>query len=113
VEDYNGTLARSPEKEDSRSVLDEIVRESARQMLQAAIETEVTKYLERYRHVTDDKGHRVAVRNGYWSEREIFSGVGPLLVSGPMLIIASCNDTRKGAVYLLHTSGVALPVTEH
>jgi hypothetical protein len=33
-------------------------------MLQAAIENEVTEYLEHYRHMTDEKGHRLAVRNG-------------------------------------------------
>jgi len=53
------------------------LRAGARQMLQAAIETEVAEYLERHSVITDDKGHRLAVRNGYLPERDIVTGIGP------------------------------------
>jgi len=58
-------------------------------MLQAAIETEVAEYLERHSVITDDKGHRLAVRNGYLPERDIVTGIGPLSVRQPRV------DNRK------------------
>ena len=38
---------------DPATVLDEIVREGARRMLQAALETEVTEYVERHANLVD------------------------------------------------------------
>jgi putative transposase len=96
VEEYSGTSERSPEKADGRSVLDEIVKEGARQMLQAAIENEVAEYLDRYREVTDDQGHRLAVRNGYLPERELLTGVGPLLVRKPRIDDRKLRQEAKG-----------------
>lgn len=99
VGEYNDTAKRSPEKEDPRTVLDEIVREGARQMLQAAIENEVAEYLERYRDVTDDKGHRLAVRNGYLPERSILSGVGPLWIKQPRVDDRKLRQRKEGAAF--------------
>lgn len=99
MEKYNGTSKRSPEEEATRTVLDEIVREGARQMLQAAIENEVTEYLEQYRHITDDKGHQLAVRNGYLPEREIVSGVGPLPIKQPRVDDRKLRQQKEGEAF--------------
>ena len=96
VEEYRSTSKRSPEKEDPRSILDEIVKQGARQMLQAALETEVAEYLERYRHVTDNKGHRLAVRNGYLPERKILSGAGPLSIKQPRVDDRKLRQQEEG-----------------
>ena len=79
----------SPEKEAVASVLEEVLRSGARQMLQAAIENEVTEYLEQYRNMTDEKGHRLAVRNGYLPARKIITGIGPIAMRQPRV------DDRK------------------
>ena len=89
VEECSGRSARSPGKETAQSVLEEILREGARRLLQAAIDNEVTEYLERYHHVTDTQGHRLAVRNGYLPKREIITGLGPVPVRQPRV------DDRK------------------
>lgn len=89
VGEYSCTWERSPEKETTESVLEEILREGARKLLQAAIDHEVMEYLERYRHMTDERGHQLAVRNGYLPERDIITGVGPILVKQPRV------DDRK------------------
>jgi len=47
------------------SLLDEIVRDGARQMLAAALQAEVAAYLERFADQLDENGHRLVVRNGY------------------------------------------------
>ena len=68
---------------ESRSPLDELVREGARRMLQAAIDTEVDDFLAQHSDRRDDQGRRVVVRNGSLPSREILTGAGSLEVSQP------------------------------
>lgn len=77
--------------EDSRSALDRILRDGAERMLQAAIEREVMEYLEACRHLVDESGRRLVVRNGHLPEREILTGAGPLSVKKPRV-----HDRREG-----------------
>ncbi len=77
--------------QDARSALDEIVREGARRMLQAAIEEEVAAYIEAHEDLRDDRGHRLVVRNGHLPERDVLTGAGPLTVKKPRV-----NDRRDG-----------------
>ena len=44
--------------------LDELAREGARRMILAALEVEVEEYIEKLRHLRDENGHALAVRNG-------------------------------------------------
>ena len=78
----NGTLKFVANAE-ARSVLDTIVRDGARQMLQAALENEVNAFLERHSSRVDDQGRRLVVRNGYLPSREIVTGAGQLEVQQP------------------------------
>jgi putative transposase len=66
-----------------RNVLDEIVREGARRMLQDAIENEITEYIERHKSFSDSEGHRMVIRNGHLPERELITGVGALSIRQP------------------------------
>ncbi len=75
----------------ARSVLDEIVREGARCMLQAAIEEEVAAYIDVHQDLRDEHGHRPVVRNGRMPEREVLTGAGPLKVKKPRV-----DDRREG-----------------
>lgn len=70
-------------KEDARSMLDEIVREGARHMLQRAIEAEVAAYLEAYAELRDERGRRLVVRNGHQAVRQVLTGAGPLDIQKP------------------------------
>ena len=47
------------------SLLDEIVRDGARQMLAAALQAEVAAYIEALADQLDERGHRLVVRNGH------------------------------------------------
>lgn len=49
----------------SRSPIDEIVREGARRMLEAALRAEVAAYVERFTNEVDEDGRKLVVRNGY------------------------------------------------
>jgi putative transposase len=69
--------------------LEEVLREGARRLLQMAVEAEVDSFIENYRSLVDENGHRLAVRNGYHKEREIVTSMGPLKVKQPRI------DDRK------------------
>ena len=68
---------------EAREVLDHIVREGARKMLQAALEVEIQEHLERFKHLLDTQGKRQVVRNGYQPERTILTGAGPIPIKRP------------------------------
>jgi putative transposase len=75
--------------EASGSVLDEIVREAARQMLAVALQAEVSAYIDAHAEEVDENGHRVVVRNGHHNEREVITAAGPVPVRAPRV-----NDKR-------------------
>lgn len=75
VTDSSGNAVRSP--------LDVLVREDARKMLQAALESEVQDFLEQHAARVDDQGRRLVVRNGHLPTREIVTGAGPLEIAQP------------------------------
>ena len=64
----SGNLVSFPE-ESTKSVLDEILRHGARQMLTEAIEAEVASYIAERNEVVDGQGRRLIVRNGHLPER--------------------------------------------
>jgi putative transposase len=47
---------KKQEQETPRSLLEELIRGGARRLLQAAVEQEVTEYLDLFREEKDDKG---------------------------------------------------------
>lgn len=66
-----------------RSPLDDLVRRGARQMLQAALESEVQAFLDQHAGQVDEQGRRRVVRNGSLPAREILTGAGPLEIVQP------------------------------
>jgi transposase-like protein len=72
-----------------RSLLDEIVRDGARQMLAAALRAEVAAYVEQFADQLDENGRRLVVRNGYHDEREVLTAAGAVTVTAPRV-----NDKR-------------------
>lgn len=69
--------------------LDELAREGARRMLQAALEIEVANYLEQYRGERDGAGRALVVRNGKARPRKVTMGAGTVEVVAPRV-----NDRR-------------------
>ena len=66
---------------DQRSPLDEIVREGARRMLQAAIDAEVEAFISLHADRIDERGRRLVVKNGSLPERKILTGAGSISVT--------------------------------
>jgi len=81
---------KKQEKEEIKSILEEIIREGARKMLQAAIEQEVIEYIASLADKTDENGKRMVVKNGFLPERSILTGIGPITIKQPRV-----RDKRK------------------
>ena len=75
-----------------RSLLDEIVRDGARQMLAAALEAEVAAYIAQFTDHVDKSGYRLVVRNGYHDHRTVLTAAGGVPVKAPRV-----NDKRIDA----------------
>jgi putative transposase len=72
------------------SVLDDILRQGARRLLQEAIEREVQEYIDRNAQQRDPcTGRRLVVRNGHHPARAIQTPLGPIQVEQPRV-----NDKR-------------------
>lgn len=71
------------------SLLDQLVRDGARQMLAAALQAEVAAYIAAHTDQVDQNGHRLVVRNGYHGEREVMTAAGAVTVKAPRV-----NDKR-------------------
>jgi transposase-like protein len=72
-----------------RSLIDEIVREGARRMLAAALETEVDAYIAAHADQLDESGRRLVVRNGHAVPRQLLTSAGAVEVHAPRV-----NDKR-------------------
>jgi hypothetical protein len=55
----------------SGTVLEELLRKGAREMLQVTIELEVEMYLQQYADYRDERDRRQVVRNGYLPETRL------------------------------------------
>lgn len=63
--------------------LTEILRTGARRLLAEVAEAEVSAFVEAYKALVDEAGHRRVVRNGYLPERSIQTGIGAVAVRQP------------------------------
>ncbi len=62
------------------SLLDQIVRDGARQMLAAALQGEVAAYIDAFADQLDADGHRLVVCNGFHEPREVSTAAGAVPV---------------------------------
>jgi transposase-like protein len=81
-------------EEGKKNLLEEIIREGARKLLQAAIEHEVSAYIEQFKDVHDEGGRRSVVRHGFLPERSLLTGIGPVRVKQPRV-----RDKRAGIAF--------------
>ena len=79
------------------SVLEELAREGARQLLAQALEVEVAQFLEKHRNKINDEGRRQVVRNGYMPARDLVTGIGPIKIQQPRLddrVLSEAGEQR-------------------
>ena len=87
-------VGRENQAAQKNNVLDEIIREGARKLLQAAIEHEVSIYIDMFKEIRDEHGRRMVVRHGFLPERDLLTGIGPLSIKQPRV-----RDKRKGEAF--------------
>jgi putative transposase len=85
TDEFSGQIAQVTQS------LDELAREGARRMILVALEVEVEQYIEELRHLRDENGHALAVRNGKAESRTVSLGAGSIDLQAPRV-----NDRRPG-----------------
>lgn len=76
----------------TRDLLTPVLREGARRLLAAAIESEAADWIAQRTALTDADGRRLVVRNGHQPTRTIQTGLGDIPVDRPRV-----HDRRRGA----------------
>jgi transposase-like protein len=67
----------------SPSLIDQVVREGARQMLAVALQAEAAAYIDQCAGVRDENGRRLVVRNGTAGPRTVLTSAGAVEVTAP------------------------------
>jgi transposase-like protein len=78
-----------------KDVLTQILRQGAQRMLAVAIENEAEEYLATCADQRDQTGHRLVVGNGYLPQREIQTGLGPVVVRQPRVKDRRVDDNGQ------------------
>jgi transposase-like protein len=91
---------KNPSENPARSVLEEVLRDGAKRLLQEAIEYEVLEYVQKFKEMKDEMDNRLVTRNGYLPARDIQTGIGPINVRQPRV-----RDKRDGEAF----SSIVLP----
>ena len=63
--------------------LTEMLRKGARELLQAAVESELQEFMAQFSERRTSEGRAAVVRNGHHPERAIQTGIGPVTVKVP------------------------------
>ena len=77
--------------------LTEILRNGARALLAQAVEAEVAGFLDNHADLKTADGHQRVVRHGHLPEREVMTGIGPVVVRQPRIRDREANATDPTA----------------
>ncbi len=104
MSDSSSARFQSPGDRFSPDPLTECLRSGAQQLLQSAIEAEVSSWLAEYEEDRTGEGHRRVVRNGHLPVREIQTGIGGVAVKVPRV-----GDRGAGAEKVVFHSKLIPP----
>ena len=101
----NTTITTLPDPSGfSSDPLTEILRSGARNLIQQAVEAELTALLLAHAGETTEDGHARLVRHGHLPEREVMTGIGPVAVKVPRV-----RDRSAEAEKIRFTSAILPP----
>lgn len=63
--------------------LTDVLRKGARDLLAAAVQSEVSEFISAHEHLLDETGRQRLVRHGFLPEREVMTGIGKVAVQVP------------------------------
>ena len=87
-------------RQENLDPLTELLREGAQKLIQQAVETELTVFLQQYTNELTTSGRKMVTRNGYLPEREIQTGVGPVKVRIPKIRSKNGNSVIFNSVLI-------------
>ena len=67
----------------SADPLSDLIRSGARQLIEQAVEAELSALLSEFSNETTPEGPARIVRHGHLPEREVMTGIGPIAVKVP------------------------------
>lgn len=70
-------------RENPSDAVNELLRTGAQQLLQQAIEAELSTFMEQFENRRLDNGRAAVVRNGHLPERDLQTGIGPVSIKVP------------------------------
>jgi transposase-like protein len=79
----------------SKDYLTSIARRGARRFLAQALELEIEEFMQSRSHIQTEGGHQAIVRNGYYPERSIQTGIGEIEVRKPRIRDRRPADQRE------------------
>ena len=88
----------------SHDIITELARVGAKQILAAALEQEVSEYIEQYVKNRDEHGHQPIVRNGHCEPRHLRTGIGNIEIEQPRV-----RDKREKSEREKFTSQILPP----
>ena len=88
----------------STDPLTDLIRTGARQLIERALEAELSALLAQFAEETTPEGHARIVRHGHLPEREVMTGVGPVVVKVPRV-----RDRGQQAEKVRFTSSILPP----
>lgn len=88
---HTNVKTKNPGKETTQDILESLLKEGARKMLQQAIENEVFEYVETHRSFKDEQGHQQVKLNGFQNERTLLTSMGCIKIK-PRRVL----DRREG-----------------
>src|SRR5256714_15647166 len=84
-----------PAREPS-ALIDQIVRDGARQMLAAALQAEVAAYIGQFAGLRDEDGRRMVVRNGTAEPRTVLTSAGAVAATAPRVDDKRTHPASRG-----------------
>ncbi|MDP5211057.1 transposase [Microbulbifer sp. 2205BS26-8] len=79
------TVVEFTGRQETADPLTELLRRGARELLQQAIEAELSTFMEGFKNRRLDDDRAAVVRNGHLPERDIQTGIGPVKVKVPKI----------------------------
>ena len=78
--------------------LTEVLRNGARELLAQAVEAEVAAFLSQHCNLKTEAGQQRVVRHGHLPEREVMTGIGPVIVKQPRVRDRGAGEDADGRI---------------